>query len=121
MISLFDRVENSLGKGENAGYQHFSFSQCFSKPSFLGHKKLRLCGIELILSQMTNFKLFKTDRIRRYVNLKIDENGEFSNRVKTQWEKEKLLVVSNFSFCVFKRLLLQTHNKRAMMALELLT
>ena len=22
-ISLFDRVENTAGKGENAGYQHF--------------------------------------------------------------------------------------------------
>ena len=22
-ISLFDRVENTVGKGENAGYQHF--------------------------------------------------------------------------------------------------
>ena len=33
-ISLFDRVENTVGKGENAGYQHFLlFPQCFSKPS----------------------------------------------------------------------------------------
>ena len=23
MISLFDRVKNTAGKGENAGYQHF--------------------------------------------------------------------------------------------------
>ena len=23
MISLFDRVENNLGKGEHAGYKHF--------------------------------------------------------------------------------------------------
>ena len=29
-ISLFDRVENTVGKGENAGKQHFLlFSQCF--------------------------------------------------------------------------------------------
>ena len=34
MISLFDRVENTVGKGENAGYQHFLlFLQCFPKPS----------------------------------------------------------------------------------------
>ena len=26
MISLYDRVENTVGKGENAGYQHFSIS-----------------------------------------------------------------------------------------------
>ena len=33
-ISVFDRVKNTVGKGENAGYQHFLlFSQCFSKPS----------------------------------------------------------------------------------------
>ena len=36
-ISLFDRVENSVGKGENAGYQHFLlFPQCFPKLSPLG-------------------------------------------------------------------------------------
>ena len=34
-ISSFDRVENTLGKGENTGYQHFLlFPQCFPKPSF---------------------------------------------------------------------------------------
>ena len=33
-ISLFDRVENTVRKGENAGYQHFLlFPQCFQKPS----------------------------------------------------------------------------------------
>ena len=31
------RVENIVGKGENAGYQHFLlFPQCFQKPSFSG-------------------------------------------------------------------------------------
>ena len=30
MISLYDRVENMVGKGENAGYQHFLlFPPCF--------------------------------------------------------------------------------------------
>ena len=33
MISLLDRIENTEGKGENAGYQHFLlFLQCFPKP-----------------------------------------------------------------------------------------
>ena len=42
MISLLDRVENMVEKGENAGYQHFLlFPQCFPKPSSLGS---RLCG-----------------------------------------------------------------------------
>ena len=38
MISLYDRVENTVGKGENAGYQHFLlFPQCFPKLSPLTH------------------------------------------------------------------------------------
>ena len=36
-ISLFDSLENTVGKGENAGYQYFLlFSQCFPKPSSVG-------------------------------------------------------------------------------------
>ena len=32
MVFVFDRVENIVGKGENAGYQHFLlFPQCFPK------------------------------------------------------------------------------------------
>ena len=32
-----ERVENIVGKGENAGYQHFFLSpQCFQKACFLG-------------------------------------------------------------------------------------
>ena len=32
-ISLPDKVENAVRKGENAGYQHFlPFPQCFPKP-----------------------------------------------------------------------------------------
>ena len=35
IISLYDRVENIMGKGENAGYQHFLLlPQCFQKASF---------------------------------------------------------------------------------------
>ena len=34
-MSVFDRVDNIAGKGENAGYQHFLLSpQCFEKASF---------------------------------------------------------------------------------------
>ena len=37
MISLFDRLENNVGKGENAGYQHFLlFPRCFPRPPSLG-------------------------------------------------------------------------------------
>ena len=35
IISVFDIVENIVGKGENAGYQQFLlFPQCFEKASF---------------------------------------------------------------------------------------
>ena len=41
MISEQDKVENMVGKGENAGYQHFLlFSQCFQKASFSGLLKV---------------------------------------------------------------------------------
>ena len=34
---VLGRVENMVGKGENAGYQHFlPFPQCFQNASFLG-------------------------------------------------------------------------------------
>ena len=37
MISVFNRVENIVEKGENAGYQHFLlFLQCFQKASLPG-------------------------------------------------------------------------------------
>ena len=42
MISVFDRVENIAGKGENAGYQHFLLiPQCFQKAFFLGLLNVR--------------------------------------------------------------------------------
>ena len=35
IVSVFDRAENIVGKGENAGYQHFlHFPQCFEKASY---------------------------------------------------------------------------------------
>ena len=35
MISVIEREENIVRKGENAGYQHFLlFPPCFQKPSF---------------------------------------------------------------------------------------
>ena len=47
-------------------------------------------------------------------NFKFDKNGrKLSKWVKTLWEKEKLLVTSNFSFShsVFKRPVSQGHQK----------
>ena len=45
IISVFDRVENIVGKGENAGYQYFLFfPQCFQKASFQNSSKGVMCG-----------------------------------------------------------------------------
>ena len=42
-ISLCDRVENTVGKGESAGHQHFFlFPQCFPKPSSLESLKVEI-------------------------------------------------------------------------------
>ena len=41
MIYSFDRTENIVGKGENAGDQHFLlFPLCFQKDSFSGSLKV---------------------------------------------------------------------------------
>ena len=51
------RVENNVGKEENAGYQHFFlFPQCFQEASYTGL---------LTLSQTTNVRLFQTKRVCR--------------------------------------------------------
>ena len=45
-ISLCDRVENTVGKEENAGYQHFSsFPTVFSKALFFRFVKSRDCVV----------------------------------------------------------------------------
>ena len=36
MISAFNRVENVVRKGENAGFQHLLFPHCFQKASLSG-------------------------------------------------------------------------------------
>ena len=43
IIYVPDKVENIVGSGENAGYQHFHlFPQCFQKLSFSGSSKHRI-------------------------------------------------------------------------------
>ena len=41
LVSVWEGVENIVGKGENAGYQHFLlFSPCCQKASFQGSLKV---------------------------------------------------------------------------------
>ena len=57
MISVFDREDNIVGKGENASYHHFLFvPQSFQKASLFG---------SLTHYQMTNFRLFQIERVCR--------------------------------------------------------
>ena len=69
MKFISERIENILGKGENAGYQHFLlFLKYFQKPSSLGSLEFRIvCSWETSL-------------------------------LKTLWKKKKMLVTSIFSF-----------------------
>ena len=49
-ISLFDRIEKTVGKGDNTGYQHFlHFPHCFSKPS-----SLRLLKVGIVWKGLKN-------------------------------------------------------------------
>ena len=83
----------------------------------MGLKKKRiliwLIAQPLTLYQTTNFRLFQPERVADD-NLRSDENGsKFSKKVENSvGEKEKLLIMRNFSFShsVFKRLVLQTLN-----------
>ena len=47
-IFLSDRTENTVGKEENAGYQHFLlFLQCFPKPPSLGSLKVGIVWLRV--------------------------------------------------------------------------
>ena len=54
---VFARVKNIVGKGENAGNQHFLvLPLCFLNVLFQGRKKLGLCGKELTI--MWDFQMY---------------------------------------------------------------
>ena len=56
MIALFNRVENTVGNGENAGYQHFLlFPHCFPKPSSLGSLKVGIVWYRVNRLRITCF------------------------------------------------------------------
>ena len=81
--SLFDSVANTVGKGENAGYQHFLlFPQSFLKLPSLGSFKVRI--------------VWQTKRVNSLPNDKI-----------LDWSKmtDDNLNIFSFSRNVFKRLL----------------
>ena len=77
----------------------FSFSHnIFKSLLFHVHEKSALCSKGLTLSQMTILDSSKLKEITDD-NFELDENSRKFPKQKTLWEKEKLLVTSNFSFC----------------------
>ena len=61
------RVKNIVGKGENAGYQHFLlFPQCFQQPTYSGLLKLGLWGKEF-----ANDKMLDQSNVKDFANVKI--------------------------------------------------
>ena len=73
MISVFHRVENILGKGENAGYQHFLlFPQCFQKASFLGSLKVRIMWQRVYMK----FHKFAQDKKKMKFNFILHKTGK---------------------------------------------
>ena len=58
LISVLDRKENIVEKGENACYQHFLlFPQCFLKPSSSGPLKSGLVWLRVNASSLYNYTL----------------------------------------------------------------
>ena len=100
-------MENNVGKGENAGYQHFLFfPQCFQKASF---SRLLKGGIVWYrFNPFPNDKLYTLQNWKRFAddNFKFNPFPNkpwslcvcFTSFLKTLWEKEKLLDTNNFSF-----------------------
>ena len=85
MIAIFDRIENIVGTGENAGYDHFLVFPVFTS-----------------LYQMTKFYTNPIWKHLQYL---------FWEGLITLLEKEKMLDTSIFSFCqkAFKWFLMQGH------------
>ena len=87
-------------------------------------RNYRLCQLysfqknlsSLTLSQTTNFRLLNWKRLQTTISKLMKMAESSPNGCKTLWEKEKLLVTSNFSFShsVFKRLVLQTRRNQGL-------
>ena len=91
---VFDRAENRVGKGNNAGY-HNVFGSHKDIPNHLKHTRS--------IAYKISFTSVK------FVCCLVVSDNTFPNKpwflrvcstslLKTLWEKEKLLVTSNFSF-----------------------
>ena len=101
------RIENIVGKGKNASYQHFLlFSQCFQKATFSGLLKVEMCGKKLTFYQTTKFQTLK---LKAFANKKIN----LSQKLKLAWERIENIVqkgenAGNQHFLLFPKCFLKT-------------
>ena len=99
MISVYERVEIILGKGANAGYQHFLlFPLCFQKVSFSGS-----------FNPLTDDKILDQTKLKAFADDKLHATKmiiSVFDRVENIVGKGEIACTSNFSFShsVFKRL-----------------
>ena len=117
MIPHFDRVENIVGKGENAGllqcFQRILFLLCFQRALYPGSSKVKIVSKKV--KSLLNDKIQNWSKLKAPADNKIKatEKSKFvSQRVEnklTLYKKEKMLVISIFSFShnVFNRPLCQ--------------
>ena len=71
MKCISDWVENIVGKGENAGYQHFLlFPQCFQKASFSGSLKDGIVRKRANSLPNNKMKAFTDNKLNVTTNLK---------------------------------------------------
>ena len=99
----------------------FCFVVC-KFPINVDKSKILSFGNGLTVSQMTNFRLYQTERVLEMIISNLMKMAENSlNGWKTLWEKEKLFLRSNFSFShsVFKRLVRHTRKNQGLFGNEL--
>ena len=66
-------VENTVGKGENAGYQHFLlFPQCFPKLSSLGSLKVAIVWQRV--NSLPNNKILYWSKLNAFVDDNLNAN-----------------------------------------------
>ena len=116
MISLFDREENTVGKGENAGYQHFLlFPRCFPKPFPIGLLKVMIVWWRF--NSIPNKKSLDQSRLGVFADEKINATENLKFVLQKGWNEnigEKgenagfqhfLLFLTVFSIGIFSGLL----------------
>ena len=115
MISLFIIVENMMGKGENAGNQHFLlFPPCFQQASFSRSLKVRTCVVKSKSTTKPNTmpsnnrnRMFESSRCRPIIeNRYFRYNIIQQNLLRLKMSIIVLLLPSYFFFFVLPRIII---------------